>query len=51
VFEGLAQAQSLAPTSLQVLEPNLSRRCHQLPCNSGETVRITVADEPRNRRR
>ncbi len=51
VFEGLAQAQSRS-NQLQVLVPNLVEAMFtNFPGNSGETVRITVEDEPRGRRR
>ena len=51
VFEGLAQAQSRS-NQLQVLVPNLVEAMFTgFPGNSGETVRITVADDPRERRR
>jgi len=51
VFEGLAEAQSRT-NRLQVLVPNLVEALFtNFPGNSGETVRITVADDPRDRRR
>jgi hypothetical protein len=51
VFEGLAQAQSRS-NQLQVLVPNLVEAMFtNFPGNSGETVRITVTDDPRDRRR
>jgi hypothetical protein len=51
VFEGLAQAQSRT-NRLQVLVPNLVEAMFTgFPGNSGETVRITVPDDPRDRRR
>jgi hypothetical protein len=50
VFEGLAQAQSRT-NQLQVLVPNLVEAMFTgFPGNSGETVRITVQDDPRSRR-
>jgi hypothetical protein len=50
VFEGLAQAQSRT-NQLQRLVPNLVEAMFTgFPGNSGETVRITVPDEPRERR-
>jgi hypothetical protein len=50
VFEGLAQAQSQT-NQLQVLVPNLVEAMFtNFPGNSGETVRITVRDDPRQRR-
>ena len=50
VFEGLAQAQSRS-NQLQVLVPNLVEAMFTgFPGNSGETVRITVPDDPRDRR-
>ncbi len=50
VFEGLAQAQSRT-NQLQVLVPNLVEAMFtNFPGNSGETVRITVPDEPRRGR-
>lgn len=50
VFEGLAQAQSRT-NQLQYLVPNLVEAMFTgFPGNSGETVRITVPDEPRPRR-
>jgi hypothetical protein len=51
VFEGLAQAQSRT-NQLQALVPNLVEAMFtNFPGNSGETVRITVEDDPRDRRR
>jgi hypothetical protein len=51
VFEGLAQAQSRT-NRLQALVPNLVEALFTgFPGNSGETVRITVPDDPRDRRR
>jgi len=51
VFEGLAQAQSRS-NRLQLLVPNLVEALFTgFPGNSGETVRITVPDDPRDRRR
>ena len=51
VFEGMAQAQSRT-NQLQVLVPNLVEALFTgFPGNSGETVRITVPDDPRDRRR
>jgi hypothetical protein len=51
VFEGLAEAQSRT-NRLQVLVPNLVEAMFTgFPGNSGETVRITVPDDPRDRRR
>jgi hypothetical protein len=51
VFEGLAEAQSRT-NQLHVLVPNLVEAMFTgFPGNSGETVRITVADDPRDRRR
>ncbi len=51
VFEGLAEAQSRT-NQLQVLVPNLVEAMFTgFPGNSGETVRITVTDDPRDRRR
>jgi len=51
VFEGLAQAQSRS-NQLQTLVPNLVEAMFtNFPGNSGETVRITVAEDPRERRR
>ena len=50
VFEGVAQAQSRT-NQLQVLVPNLVEAMFTgFPGNSGETVRITVQDDPRDRR-
>lgn len=50
VFEGTAQAQSRS-NQLQLLVPNLVEAMFTgFPGNSGETVRITVPDEPRQRR-
>jgi hypothetical protein len=49
VFEGLAQARSRR-NQLQVLVPNLVEALFtNFPGNNGETVRITVPDEPRRR--
>jgi len=51
VFEGLAEAQSRSDR-LQVLVPNLVEAMFTgFPGNSGERVRITVEDDPRDRRR
>jgi hypothetical protein len=51
VFEGLAEAQSRT-NRLPVLVPNLVEAMFTgFPGNSGETVRITVPDDPRDRRR
>jgi hypothetical protein len=51
VFEGLAQAQSRS-NQLQLLVPNLVEAMFTgFPGNNGETVRITVPDDPRDRRR
>lgn len=50
VFEGLAQAQSRS-NQLQLLVPNLVEALFTgFPGNNGETVRITVPDDPRDRR-
>lgn len=50
VFEGLAEGQSRT-NQLQYLVPNLVEAMFTgFPGNSGETVRITVPDAPRQRR-
>jgi hypothetical protein len=51
VFEGLAQGRSRT-NRLTALVPNLVEALFtNFPGNSGETVRITVPDDPRDRRR
>lgn len=51
VFEGRAQAQS-GTNQLQALVPNLVEAMFtNFPGNNGETVRITVPNEPRQRTR
>ena len=51
VFEGTAKARSRTD-DLRVLVPNLVEAMFtNFPGNSGETVRITVTDDPRDRRR
>jgi hypothetical protein len=51
VFEGLARAQSRS-NQLQLLVPNLVEALFTgFPGNSGETVRITVPNDPADRRR